>query len=157
MKDERPVPTTVNHPFHGLVAFQLRQASVLVAADLGERLADLSLTMTNLTVLLMIQSNPGVTQTELGKVLGIQRANLAPLTATFAARGLIKRNRIDGRSHGLSVTSGGADLAARAWEHVRANEMYLLHRLSAVERAAIVDLLQSLRPEPPGHLQGSSL
>lgn len=151
------MPTTVNHPFHGLVAFQLRQASVLVAADLGERLADLSLTMTNLTVLLMIQSNPGVTQTELGKVLGIQRANLAPLTATFAARGLIKRNRIDGRSHGLSVTSGGADLAARAWEHVRANEMYLLHRLSAVERAAIVDLLQSLRPEPPGHLQGSSL
>ena len=139
------------------MAFQLRQASVLVAADLGQRLAGLSLTMTNLTVLLMIQSNPGVTQTELGKVLGIQRANLAPLTATFAARGLIKRNRIDGRSHGLSVTSGGADLAARAWEHVRANEMYLLHRLSAVERAAIVDLLQSLRPEPPGHLQGSPL
>ncbi|WP_395652355.1 MarR family winged helix-turn-helix transcriptional regulator [Brevundimonas sp.] len=157
MKDERPVPTTLNHPFHGLMAFQLRQASVLVAADLGERLADLSLTMTNLTVLLMIQSNPGVTQTELGKVLGIQRANLAPLTATFAARGLIKRNRIDGRSYGLSLTSGGADLAARAWEHVRANEMLLPHRLSAVERAAIVDLLQSLRPEPPGHLQGSPL
>ena len=151
------MPTTLNHPFHGLMAFQLRQASVLVAADLGERLADLSLTMTNLTVLLMIQSNPGVTQTELGKVLGIQRANLAQLTATFAARGLIKRTRIDGRPHGLSVTSGGADLAARAWEHVRANEMYLLHRLSAVERAAIVDLLQSLRPEPPGHLQGSPL
>ena len=157
MQDERTVLTTLNHPFHGVMAFQLRHASVLVAADLGERLADLSLTITNLSVLLMIQSKPGVTQTQLGKVLGIQRANLAPLTATFAARGLIQRNRIDGRSHSLSLANGGADLAARAWDHVRANEMYLLHRLSDVQRAAVVGLLQSLRPEPQGHLQGSPL
>ncbi len=139
------------------MAFQLRQASVLVTADLGERLADLSLTMTTLSVLLMIQANPGVTQTELGKALVIQRANLAPITATFAARGLIQRNQIDGRSHGLSLTNAGANLAERAWEHVTANEMHLLHRMTAVERAAIVGLLQSLRPKPPGHLQGSPL
>ena len=139
------------------MAFQLRRASVLVAADLGERLADLSLTMTNLSVLLMIQANPGVTQTELGKALGIQRANLAPMTATFAGRGLIQRDQTDGRSHGLSLTDAGADLTARAWDHVRANEMYLLHRLSDVQRAAVVGLLQSLRPEPQGHLQGSPL
>ncbi len=132
-------------PFDGLLGYQLRRASLLMASDLGERLESLDLTLTGLSVLLMIEANPGVRQTELSKALGIKSANLAPLVAAFAARGLIDRNPTDKRSHGLGLTAAGRDLARRAWSRVRENEARFSICVSTEERAMLRGLLASLR------------
>jgi DNA-binding MarR family transcriptional regulator len=132
-------------PFDGLLGYQLRRASLLMASDLGERLESLDLTMTGLSVLLMIEANPGVRQTELSKGLGIKSANLAPLVAGFAARGLIDRNPTDKRSHGLGLTSAGGDLARRAWERVHESEHRFSTCVTTEERAMLKSVLTSLR------------
>lgn len=132
-------------PFDGLVGYQLRRASLLMASDLGDRLEDLDLTMTSLSVLLMIEANPGVRQTELSKALGIKTANLAPLVAGFVARGLIDRNPTDKRSHGLGLTAHGKSLAARAWQKISQSEARFAPCVSANERAMLNTLVASLR------------
>ena len=135
----------LSDPFGGLLGYQLRRASLLMASDLGERLENLQLTVTGLSVLLMIEANPGVRQTELAKVLGIRSANLAPLVAGFVARGLIDRRPTDKRSHGLRLTPQGLALAARAWIAVRASEARFGRCVSAKERAMLNGLLAALR------------
>jgi DNA-binding MarR family transcriptional regulator len=135
----------LNDPFGGLLGYQLRRASMLMASDLGDRLEPLQLTVTGLSVLLMIEANPGVRQTELAKVLGIKSANLAPLVAGFAARGLIDRRPTDKRSHGLRLTPEGLDLASRAWREVGASEARFSRCVSAEERRMLNGLLAALR------------
>lgn len=135
----------LNDPFGGLLGYQLRRASLLMASDLGDRLEPLQLTVTGLSVLLMIEANPGVRQTELAKVLGIKSANLAPLVAGFAARGLIVRRPTDKRSHGLRLTPTGHALAVEAWAEVRASEARFARCVSAQERAMLNRMLTSLR------------
>lgn len=78
------------------------------------------------SVLLLIDANPGVTQSEIGRVLGIQRANMAPMVASFDGRGLLRRKRLDGRSHGLEITSEGRVMAAKARAAMHAHDAMLL-------------------------------
>lgn len=120
-----------------------------MSADLAERLEVLSLTAISLSVLLMIQANPGVTQSELGRELGVKRANMAPLTAQFGERGLIDRQATDGRSQGLHLTAEGARLAAQAWSSVTANEASGVAHLTQAERAMLTGLLGRLRQQQP--------
>lgn len=140
-----PLTIGLADPFDGLLGYQLRRASLLMASDLGERLESLDLTLTGLSVLLMIEANPGVRQTELSKALGIKSANLAPLVATFAARGWIDRNPTDKRSHGLGLTAAGRDLASRAWVEVHASEARFAPCATTEQRTALKALLTSLR------------
>ncbi len=142
----------LNDPFGTLLGYQLRRASLLMASDLGERLEPLQLTVTGLSVLLMIEANPGVRPTELAKVLGIKSANLAPLVAGFVARELIDRQPTDKRSHGLRLTPEGRRLARRAWDEVRASEARFARCVSDQERAMLNSLLTSLRSLMPASL-----
>ncbi|CAN5277372.1 hypothetical protein BH10PSE1_BH10PSE1_05310 [soil metagenome] len=120
-----------------------------MAGDLAERLEALSLTTISLSVLLMIEANPGVTQSELARELGIKRANMAPLAAQFAERGLIDRQATDGRSHGLHLTLNGRSLAADAWRSVAANEAQFMASLARGDRQALNRLLGRLRTRQP--------
>lgn len=145
MKSVPAQASALNDPFSDLLTFHLRRASLIVAGDLGERLVDLSLTVTSLSVLLMVEANAGVTQTELGRALGIKRANLAPLTATLAARDLIQRDPTDGRSHGLRLTEAGLQIAGLARQRIGDTERLLSDCMGAARRDALAALLVSLR------------
>ncbi|PZO05956.1 MAG: transcriptional regulator protein [Alphaproteobacteria bacterium] len=135
----------INNQLEGLLGYQLRRTSLAMGADLVIRLEPLGLTLITMSILLLVESNPGITQSEIGRRLAIKRANMAPLTAQLSDKGLIDRVRSDGRSHGLSLTSGGQDLACRAREHVRANEARFLSRLRPGEQTVLADLLLRVR------------
>ncbi|WP_395651936.1 MarR family winged helix-turn-helix transcriptional regulator [Brevundimonas sp.] len=149
MKTLAPAVTRPTNPLVGLVGYQLRRSSVMMASDLAERLDPLTLTVISLSVLLMIEANPGVTQSDIGRELGIRRANMAPLTAQLTERGLVDRHRADGRSHGLHLTSKGAELARAAWVACAANEERLAAALSEAEQQTLIGLLEKLRRLPP--------
>lgn len=100
-------------PLAPLLGYQLRRASAVMFADLTRSLAPLGLRPTESSALLCIEANPGVTQSEIGKMLAIQRANMAPLTAALDDKGLIARAQVNGRSHGLTVTGAGADVCGQ--------------------------------------------
>lgn len=132
-------------PMQGLLGYQLRRAWLAMASDLGQRLDDLQLTGMSLSVLLMIEANPGISQSELASQLEIKRANMTPLAAQFTERGLIERRATDGRSFGLRLTTSGKALADRAWASVAQNEERFLSRLSSGQPAQLRDMLIAIR------------
>jgi DNA-binding MarR family transcriptional regulator len=137
-------PESHTDPFESLLGYHLRRASVAVMADLTAALAPLALTPAEASVLFVIGAGRGVTQAEIGRALGIARANMAPLMARFLASGLVGREAVDGRSQALTLTRGGRDLHDQARAAVEAHETRIFSRFSATERAAMLQKLRAL-------------
>jgi DNA-binding MarR family transcriptional regulator len=131
-------------PLKDLPGYALRRASAAVMAKLAERLAALDLRPSEASVLLVIDSNPGVTQSQIGRLLDIARANMAPLTAGLAARDLIVRESAGGRSHGLTLSASGRRLTGKAQRIVAQLEAELMERIPAVQRATFLRALKAL-------------
>lgn len=133
--------TTIANPLAGRVGYQLRRASSLMMADLSQRLGTLKLRPADASVLLAIQANPGITQSQIGRMLGIQRANMAPLAASLQARGAIDGQPVDGRSVGYCLTADGEALADAVLGHIDAHEQRFLSELSPTARKDLIDWL----------------
>lgn len=131
-------------PLEDLPGYALRRASAAVMAKLAARLAALHLRPSEASVLLVIQANPGITQSEIGRLLDIARANMAPLTARLAARDLIVRESAGGRSHGLTLSDTGRRQARKAQRIVAQLESELMDRVPAAQRGAFLRTLKAL-------------
>ncbi|MDE2050131.1 MAG: winged helix-turn-helix transcriptional regulator [Gammaproteobacteria bacterium] len=134
----------MHDPLEDLPGYALRRVSAAVMAKLAEGLSRLDLRPAESTVLLVIGANPGVTQSEVGRLLGIASANMAPLVARLADRGLIVREAVDGRSQGLTLSDGGRRITVKARSVVDELESDLLARIPAAERAAFLKVLFAL-------------
>lgn len=76
-------------------------------------MADIGLRPVEGTILILVGANPGCIQSDIGRMLGIKRANMVPLIAALAGRGLLEKSPVDGRSLALSLTAGGEALRAQ--------------------------------------------
>jgi DNA-binding MarR family transcriptional regulator len=131
-------------PLKDLPGYALRRASALVMAKLSDRLSALDLRPSEASVLLIIDANPGSTQSQIGRLLDIARANMAPLTARLAARGLIVRESAGGRAHGLTLSASGRRLTQKAQRIVAQLEAELIERIPAARRTAFLRTLNAL-------------
>ena len=103
----------MHDPLVLLPGYALRRAANTTAAELAGRLAPLGLRQSDVSLLLLVEANPGTTSSALGRQLDIQRANMVPILKRLEDGGLIARAPIDGKSQGLAVTEAGrAKLAA---------------------------------------------
>jgi DNA-binding MarR family transcriptional regulator len=134
-------------PLENYPGYSLRRASAVNMARLARRFAALDLRPTEATVLMVVDANPNITQSEIGKMLDIASANMAPLVSRLADRELVERQPINGRSYGLVLTSSGARIAARAMRAVITHEEELLKRIPATRRKALVADLRTLWSE----------
>lgn len=127
----------------GLVGYALRRANSRFMADLLPTLAPLGLRPALFAMLAVIRARPGIIQMGLGAELGIQRANLVPLIAELTGRRLIERHAAphDRRALTLHLTPEGEALLDEAVALIRDHEERLLARLSAEERARLIELL----------------
>jgi DNA-binding MarR family transcriptional regulator len=135
-------------PLQSLPGYLLRRASAAITAELSATLAPFDLRIAELSVLLLIEANPGITQSALGRALDIQRANMTPLTARLGERGLIERQQVDGRSQGLALTHPGKSLTSKAQVAINAFEEALTARVPAVHRAHLIPVLKALWQQP---------
>jgi DNA-binding MarR family transcriptional regulator len=131
-------------PFEGLLGYHLRRLSVLVMADFTEALAPLGLKPAEASVLYAVADGTGLTQSDVGKMLGIQRANMAPLIAGLMQRGLVERDRVDGRSQALRLTPAGEAARAAAWAANQAHEERMFGMLGRPARARMAAQLRGL-------------
>ncbi len=131
-------------PFDHLLGYHVRRLSVLVMADLTARLAPLGLKPADVSILFAIAAYSPVTQSDLGKMLGIQRANMAPLVAALDKRGFIQREAVDGRSQALSLTAEGLAMHDEAWALTQAHEAHMFGNLSETGRDMMAKDLRSL-------------
>lgn len=131
-------------PLKNLVGYSLRRASSLEMANLSNQLARLDLRPTEASVIVIIQANPGIRQSDIGRMLDIRSANMTPLIARLDSRGLIQRKRKDGRSQGLRLTEDGGQLATRALAEMNKHDRQMIERVPESMRQAFVDGLHSI-------------
>ena len=134
-----PIDPLENYP-----GYSLRRASATAMAKLARRVAELDLRPTEATVLLVIDANPNITQSEIGRMLDIASANMAPLVSRLVDRELLERQPVDGRSHGLVLTNTGKNITAKVKKTVAMHEEELLSKIPAAERKAFLAILRSL-------------
>jgi DNA-binding MarR family transcriptional regulator len=93
----------------GLLGYHLRLAQQAVFRDFAESVADLS--PGRVGILLLIEANPGVTQSRLAQAVGLDRSTMVGVLHFLEARGLVERRRgEDRRTNGLWLTRMGRAL-----------------------------------------------
>ena len=68
-------------PLTNYPGYLLRRASAAAMANLAKRLKKLNLSPTEATILNVIDANPNANQSDIGRLLDIARANMAPLVS----------------------------------------------------------------------------
>jgi len=132
------------NPLTQLPGYLLRRASAWTMAALAKRLEEFELTPTEASVLVVIASNPGIIQSEIGRMLGIMSANMTPLVGRLEQRELVKRLPVDKRSFGLRTTRRGAAIADRAFTAMQEQEDALIESVPAKNRATFLQTLQDI-------------
>lgn len=134
----------INDPLRDWPGYTLRRLSAALMAKLAIRLAALDLRPAEATVLLVIGANPGVTQSEVGRLLDIASANMTPLAARLTDRALIVRQPVDRRSQGLKLSESGRRLMVKARAIMEELEQDLVERIPAAQRDAFLGSLSKL-------------
>jgi DNA-binding MarR family transcriptional regulator len=127
----------------GLLGYRLRLAQQAVFRDFGESVSDLA--PGRVGILLLIDANPGVTQSRLAQAVGLDRSTLVGVLHGLEARGLVERRRgEDRRTNGLLLTRAGRGLVEGLKRRIRTHERRVAARLSTEERTQLLALLEKL-------------
>jgi DNA-binding MarR family transcriptional regulator len=122
----------------------MRRASAAALADLNMRLEPLTIRHIDASVMILIAANSGITLSDIGRALDIQRANMTPLIARLEDRGLLSRIPLDGRSQGLETTALGEDFVTQIHEAVAEHEATLIEKIPSHLRTAFAQALTAL-------------
>ena len=126
-----------------LLGYQLRRAQVAVFQHFSETMGALDITPGQFGMLAVINSNPGLSQTQLGSALGIDRSTVVAMIDRLEARGLVIRATApnDRRSHALKLSEDGAGMLKKLEAMVRAHERHISRALSAEDQRLLIRLL----------------
>ena len=127
----------------GLIGFRLRRIQNHLSRTFAERLADRGVRPGSFSALALVAANPGISQTELSRDLGSDKASVVSLIDELEGQGWATRQRsaADRRRHALHVTPAGKkvlrDMTALAHE----NEAPLHDVLSEAELVTLSEML----------------
>ena len=129
-----------------LLGYQLRRTQQLVFQHFAANLTEFGVTPGQVGLLLLVEANPGVSQSALAKAIGVERASLGETVKHLAAAGHLEREPSprDRRSNALHLTARGKRLVERIVPRIRDHERAVSQRLSEPERRALIDLLDRL-------------
>jgi DNA-binding MarR family transcriptional regulator len=97
-------------------------------------------------VLVLINQNPGTSQSSVSAALGIQQANFVATIADLEKRGLVRRRKseVDGRTYSLGLTPRGRALLLRAEELRALHEARVTAQIGSDGRLQLLTLLHRL-------------
>ncbi len=129
-----------------LLGYHLRRAQVAVFQHFAAAMGEAEITPGQFGVLTVINSNPGLSQTQLGNALGIDRSTVVAVIDRLESRGLVVRavSLTDRRSHALRLSDEGARLLHRLEELVRSHERHIARDLSAADKQRLIELLDRI-------------
>ena len=132
-----------------LVGFQLRMAQIAMFKDFSESIGDLEMTPGLFGVLVIIEANPDLKQSELARATHLDRSTVVSVIDNLERRSLVERRAApnDRRSNALRRTSDGGALLRKVKQKVGEHEKRLVATLSPAERQALVKLLKKIFPE----------
>ncbi len=128
----------------GHLGYYLRRAQVSIFQDFIRSLSSIDIRPAQYSVLVVIGSNPGLSQADVAEALGIERARLVRLLDRLEKRGLTQRlaSTVDRRSHALKLTPTGRSVLKRAKALAAIHEARLLERLGPISHKTMMDALR---------------
>jgi DNA-binding MarR family transcriptional regulator len=128
------------------LGYALRRAQVAAFEAFSRATAGAAITPPLFTALVILQANPGISQSTLGEVLGTARSGAMLLTDWLEAQGLAERRHRpdDGRAWGLYLTAKGQRLTEQMRRRVRDQDGRFAARIEASERRELLRLLGKL-------------
>ena len=123
-----------------LIGYRLRLAQQTVFDDFAASVEGLS--PGRVGMLILIDANPGVTQSRLAEAVRRDRSTMVGVLDDLEERGLIERRRgKDRRTNGLWLTRTGRGFLERALRQIEAHEGRIAARLTRADRASLLALL----------------
>jgi DNA-binding MarR family transcriptional regulator len=128
----------------GSASFLLAQLGSHAAAKFAERLEPLGFAPHHAGILRMLAQNPGISQQDLAKTLGMHASRLVGILDELEQCGLLERrpSERDRRLYALHLTSDGLTALRRIGEAAREHHQALMAGLSADQQKQLTDLLE---------------
>lgn len=129
------------------VGYNLKRAYVVVQNDFRAALGDDGLSTRVFSALSLVVQFPRISQSELARMLGIERSGLVAIVDELEGRGYLSRTHVPGdrRVQALVATDSGKKTYRDSFEAVRRHEETLLAHLSKAERKTLIALLKKIR------------
>ena len=139
-------PDADNYDLHGAVGHLLRRSQQRAVDLFVEEVGEDGPTPRQFAVLLSVHQKPGVSQTELVRMTGIDRSTLTEILRRLGRRGLIRRERQAGdrRTNALHLTAEGRTAMESAIDAVERAQERILEPIPAGERRAAMRVLEKL-------------
>ncbi len=132
-----------------LIGYNLKRAYVIVQADFRDALGKDGLSARVFSALSLTVKYPNITQSELARMMGIERSGLVAIVDELEERGYLQRAPVPGdrRVQALVPTDRGRQAYTKAIEIVRVHEERLFEGLTEEERTTLLILLKKIREE----------
>ncbi len=126
-----------------IAGFKLRMLDLRLMRSVSERLGRIGLTPASATVLLVLESNPGMPLGRLADTLIVQRPNMTKLVKRLEGRKLIGRNASDGdrRRISLALTPTGKRHAVKVRAILVEHDASVLSALTPAERTQFMQMI----------------
>ena len=147
LEKSKKVNVTKAHPATGALdaslGYSLRRAQLSTYEDFSSFIDKFEIRPSQFTVLVLIRSNPGLTQSAVSTTLGIQKANFVSLLDRLEERGLTERRKVGGdrRSSALHLTDAGEAFVKKLEAAHAAFEKKLTKRLGEKRSRQLLSLL----------------
>jgi DNA-binding MarR family transcriptional regulator len=127
-----------------LLGYHLRRAQLAVFADFARSMTGVDLTPGQFGVLARISANPGLTQSALGRAVGIERSTVVAVIDRLEKRGLVVRGEAEGdrRANALALSAEGQKLLRETTRRVRLHERRIARGLTPAETKLLIGLLR---------------
>lgn len=139
MSTEKPLAQ--RRTLRDLIGYNLRRAAQVMVKDFAESMKDQDVSPAQYRVLAWISLHPGRNQSEAAAAIGMQRTNFAPIIEEMERRGFVTRERADGRSNALNLTSKGAAMARLINRKIELHEKKFSALMTAEEKTVLLSVL----------------
>lgn len=133
-------------PFDDWIGFRLRMAQIASFQSFARHTQSVGLSPGRFAALILIDRNPGISQTALARAIGSDKSTLTPVLDNLVKRGLISRvrTRSDRRLYELSLTDEGRKAVRAMQDCAKRHEDELDAIIGPRERAQFVKILRKI-------------
>jgi DNA-binding MarR family transcriptional regulator len=124
------------------LGYFVRRFQLWIFQDFIRTLAALKVKPAQYSLLLVIEANPGASQSAIAQTLDIERARLARMLHALESRGWVARLALDGRTNALQLTASGRQTLKRVKSAALKHEAKLAARLGVKARRGLLGLLR---------------
>lgn len=133
-------------PFGDWIGFQLRMAQIVSFQAFARHAQGIGLSPGRFAALVLIDRNPGISQTALARAIGSDKSTLTPMLDDLVKRGLIsrERTRADRRLYELKLTDAGRKAMRAMYERAQRHERELDDIVGPRERESFMKALRKI-------------